>query len=680
MTAVDASAVPDSVVPAGERGVLPAAERRALRRAVGLLDLDRVRLLWAVLAGSAGLASGIALTATAAWLIARASQMPPVLELSVAAVAVRTFGISRALLRYLERLASHLVALRGMATLRERVYTTLAAGRADAVAGLRRGDLLARTGTDVDAVGDVVVRALLPAVVAAVVGAGSVVLVAWLNLGAGLVLAVCLLVAGVAGPWLTMRAARLAEGAATAARAEISATAMTMVDGAAELTVSGRLRDVRASLRGTERDLARAKDAAARPAALAAGVDTLAMGAAVLGSLVLGIPATVAGSMEAVELAVIVLTPLAAFEGTAMLGPAAVQLVRSSGSAVRIMELLDRAGDDAGTAASRASSENAEVTSRPTTGRPTAGRPPAGSATAGPPPVGTATAGVASPVGGAVHIATSPVTASPITASPVGDATPPPGPHLAARGLAVGWPGGPVVAEGIDLDLSPGRALAVVGPSGIGKTTLLLTLAGLLPPRAGTVELNGVPVWETDRQRVSADVALTAEDAHVFGTTVLENLRVARGDVTADEATRLLGRAGLGDWLAGLSDGLGTMLGPDAATVSGGERRRLLLARALASPARLLLLDEPGEHLDPATADRLLTDLLRTGADDGDGDASRGVVLVTHRLSPLGAAEEVIVLGARNDRPATVLARGTHESLRADVPAYRWALEQEEHR
>ncbi|PFG40857.1 ATP-binding cassette subfamily C protein CydC [Georgenia soli] len=644
--------------PGDGRGVLPAAERRALRRAVGLLDLDRVRLFWAVLAGSASLASGIALTATAAWLIARASQMPPVLELSVAAVAVRTFGISRALLRYLERLASHLVALRGMATLRERVYTTLAAGRADAVAGLRRGDLLARTGTDVDAVGDVVVRALLPAVVAAVVAAGSVVLVAWLNVGAGIVLAVCLLVAGVVGPWLNMRSARLAERAQIAARAEISATAMTMVDGAAELTVSGRLRDVLASLRATERDLAHAKDAAARPAALAAGLDTLAMGVAVLGSLVLGIPATVAGSMEAVELAVIVLTPLAAFEGTALLGPAAVQLVRSSGSAVRVMELLDRAGGDA-------------VTSDATPG-PTA---------------------VAAGSTSAVPAAPTPTVAAGSTSAVAAGATPTPrpsrtsstgGPHLTARGLAVGWPGGPVVAEGIDLDVAPGRAVAVVGPSGIGKTTLLLTLAGLLPPRAGTVELDGAPVWGADRRRVSSDVVLTAEDAHVFGTTVLENLRVARGDVTDAEATELLRSAGLGDWLAGLPDGLGTMLGADAATVSGGERRRLLLARALASPARLLLLDEPGEHLDPATADRLLTDLLRVGAGDAapaaHPDAPRGVALVTHRLSPLAAAEEVIVLGAAGDGPATVLARGTHKRLRAEVAAYRWALEQEEQR
>ncbi|MFH5823910.1 thiol reductant ABC exporter subunit CydC [Georgenia sp. AZ-5] len=646
--------------------VLPAEERRALRRAVALLDLDRARLLWAVVAGALGLGSAVALSACAAWLIARASQMPPILELSVASVSVRMFGISRALMRYLERLASHEVALRGMASLRERVYTTLADGPADAVAGLRRGDLLARTGADVDAVGDVVVRAMLPAAVAAVVGAGSVVLVGWLHPGIGAVLGACLLVAGLLGPWLSMRAARLSEHAQIQARADLSDTAQTMVDGAAELTVSGRLGRLVGHLRGTEAALARAKDAAARPAALAAGLDNLAMGVAVLGALVLGVPATAAGAMDQVELAVVVLTPLAAFEGTALLGPAAVQLVRSGGSAVRVMALLDAAGSPAIPAA--------------------AGR-----------------AATATPAGRAA------------TATPAGRAaTAPPaaGPRLSARGLAVGWPGGPVVAEGIDLDVAPGRAVAVVGPSGIGKTTLLLTLAGLLPPRRGTAELGDAPLWGADRAEVSRRAVLTAEDAHVFETTVLENLRVARGDVTEEEAAVLLGRAGLGGWLAGLPEGVHMMLGSDASTVSGGERRRLLLARALASPAPLLLLDEPAEHLDPSTADRLVNDLLTAGRGGAGRDAARdeagpaearGVVLVTHRLSALAAADEVVLLGPRDTpaaprreddaaggsgavgapgaaaRPATVLARGTHAELLATVPAYRWAVEQEEH-
>ncbi|MBC7550459.1 MAG: thiol reductant ABC exporter subunit CydC [Cellulomonas sp.] len=630
-------------------GLFPHAERTALRRALRLLRIDRRRLLWAVLAGSAGLASAVALTATAAWMIARASQMPDFSQLAVAAVAVRLFGTSRAVLRYLERLASHQVALEGMAALRESVYTTLAEARADTVATLRRGDLLARTGADVDSVGDVVVRALVPAAVATLVGVGSSVLVGWLNLGAGLVLAACLLVAGLAGPALTIRSTRLSEHSQLLARSELSATAMTMVDGAGELTVSGRVRGMVDELRRTETTLARAKDAGARPAALAAGIDTLAMGIAVLGSIVLGVPATIAGSMQPVELAVIVLTPLAAFEGTALLGPAAAQLVRSGGAALRILRLLDGAGAIA----------------------PTAVLVPATAQPADAVPATRSTAVVAAEVP---------------AASPV----------LSAAGLAVGWPGGPVVAHGIDLDVAPGRAIAVVGASGLGKTTLLLTLAGLLPPVAGEVALGGRPLWGAERPWVSRRVVLTAEDAHIFATTVLENLRVARGDVTPEEATGLLDRAQLGSWLAALPEGLQTVLGSDATTISGGERRRLLLARAFASQAELLLLDEPGEHLDAAAADRLVADLLAaahepvgTGPAEGDRHP-RGVVLVTHRLAALDGADEVILLGAPSPspadadalgsstrRPVTVIAPGTDPELLARVPEYRWAAAQD---
>ncbi|HLT83718.1 MAG TPA: ATP-binding cassette domain-containing protein [Phototrophicaceae bacterium] len=630
---------------------LTPAERHALRRSVDLLDLDRRRFALAVLAGTAGLGSAVALSATSAWLIARASQMPPVLELGVASVAVRTFGIARGLMRYVERLVSHDVALRGMATLRERVYTTLADAPTDVVSGLHRGDVLARTGADVDAVGDVVVRGLLPAAVAAVVGAGTVTLVAWLHPVVGAVLAACLLLAGVVGPLLSMRAARMDELAQAAARTDLSAGAMAMVEGAAELTVSGRLPRARAALADTERRLARAKDAAARPAALAAGLDHLATGIAVLAALVLGVQATAAGTMEAVELAVVVLTPLAAFEGTALLGPAAIQLVRSAGAAVRVTELLDRAApaELVRAAPGPAAPEAARG----------AGSGPVADALAPRPRVGVP---APEPAEGDADLAPRRPTGAPRA----GDCPA----VLRAHGLSVGWPRSGVVASGLDLEVRPGRSVAVVGPSGIGKTTLLLTLAGLVPPLGGRVELGGTPVGGLDRRTVSDAVVLTAEDAHVFATTVLENLRVARGDVEEAEARELLGRAGLGTWLAGLPDGVGTLLDPDATSVSGGERRRLLLARALASRAPLLLLDEPGEHLDPATADRLVGDLLSTR------DSGRGVLLVTHRLAPLAAADEVVVLG-RGHGPATVLARGTHAQLYDTVPSYRWAVDQE---
>lgn len=142
--------------------------------------------------------------------------------------------------------------------------------------------------------------------------------------------------------------------------------------------------------------------------------------------------------------------------------------------------------------------------------------------------------------------------------------------------------------------------------------------------------------------------------------------------VDEDEARRLLARAGLGTWLGALPEGLATSVGSDASTLSGGERRRLLLARALASPAPLMALDEPGEHLDAATADALVADLLTA-------DATRGVALVTHRLNALDGADEVLLLGRPSpDEPATVLRRGAHSALAESDAGYRWALSQED--
>ncbi|EHM94321.1 ABC transporter, CydDC cysteine exporter family, permease/ATP-binding protein CydC [Actinomyces sp. oral taxon 849 str. F0330] len=598
--------------------VLSPRERRALRRAVGLLNVDSSRFMLAVLAGTAGMASAVALSGVAAWLIARASQMPDVVALGVAPVAVRLFGVSRSVLRYCERLVSHDTALRGMGALRTRLYEALAAARTDTVAGLRRGDVLARVGSDIDAVGDLVVRAYLPATVAAVLGAATSVGVGLVYWPAGLILATCLLLSGLGAPLATIRSARMAEQARQRQATELSAEVLAVLEGAPELMVCGRLADSMHQVASREENLVHLRDRAAVPAAIAAALDVAAMGMAVVGNLVIGVGAVAAGRLAPVWLAVIVLVPLAAFEAISALGPASVQLVRSAGAACRIVELIETAETSA--------SAGAAVC-------PDARKLPTPSA----------------------H-----------------------GPRLRARNLSVGWPGGPVVAEGIDLDLRVGSRVAIVGPSGIGKSTLLATLAGLLEPRGGTLTLDGVPPWQVARSQAAARVCLTAEDAHVFHTNVLENLRVARGDVTPAEARQLLDQAGLGDWLEALPDGVETVVGTDAATLSGGERRRLLLARALAAPAPLMLLDEPGEHLDATTADRLVADLLTVGARQG-----RGTLLVTHRLSSLAHADEVLVMGRppqtnAEQAPATILHRGSHRGLQDVSEAYRWSLSQED--
>ena len=191
--------------------------RGTLRRAIRLLDVDRDASRSRCCSGRSRSAAAVALAAVSAWLIARASQMPPVLQLSVATVAVRAFGIGRGVLRYLERLVSHDVALRGMTELRTTLYERLAAARPDTLLRLRRGDLLARVGADVDTVGDVVVRGLLPAGVATLLGAGTVVAMCAFWPPAGLALAgVPRCSPGVAAPLVAARAARTTEAARAA--------------------------------------------------------------------------------------------------------------------------------------------------------------------------------------------------------------------------------------------------------------------------------------------------------------------------------------------------------------------------------------------------------------------------------------------------------------------------------
>ncbi len=575
------------------------SDMRELRR---VSEISPWRVLVSICWGTIALGSGLGLAALAAWLIARAWQMPPVLDLSVAVVAVRALGISRGLFRYIERLATHDVALRAMTTARTAVYTALAGAdiwavrrglggspevgrvanghgsaglgsnaaasdgrgrkdrrrsseRTDSVALLRRGDLLTRIGSDIDDLGAVVVRALVPVAVAVLLSVAAVALLATISVPAAAILAVALLVSGAFAPWLSARAAREAELAVQSDRAEFRASAVTVLDHAAELRVAGRLDEAMNTATSAARRAVAAEDRAATHSAWAAAATPLSIGASVLGALLIGIvlygggsdapaepwqPAP-AGGITPMAFAVLVLLPLSAFEAVAALPGAAQALTKGRAALHRIQAL-----------------------SRPETA---------------------------------------------------------PGGSFDDRAILREDPRDKLIRD--LADLPPGRRIAVVGPSGAGKTTLLMTWAGLFDtPHPGRT--------------------FFAEDAHVFGTSVLENLRVARGDLTADEAETALRAVGSGDWLDAQPAGVETDLVGGAAAISGGQRRRLLLARALIAPADILLLDEPTEHMDAAAG----ADLLRALLDETSGliAPERTVVVVTHQLPPDHRADTVITV------------------------------------
>ncbi|MFD3805420.1 thiol reductant ABC exporter subunit CydD [Streptomyces sp. NPDC058611] len=219
--------------------------------------------------------------------------------------------------------------------------------------------------------------------------------------------------------------------------------------------------------------------------------------------------------------------------------------------------------------------------------------------------------------------------------------------------------------RGLDLTLEAGRRIAVVGPSGSGKTTLAQVLLRFLDPREGVYTLGGADVRALDGDDVRARVGLCAQDAHIFDSSVRENLRLARTGASEEELREALAAARLLEWADGLPDGLDTLVGEHGERISGGQRQRLALARALLADFPVLVLDEPAEHLDLATADALTADLLV--ATEG-----RTTVLITHRLAGLEAVDEVLVL----DR-GEVAQRGGYAELAAVDGPLRRLLERE---
>jgi ATP-binding cassette, subfamily C, bacterial CydC len=190
-----------------------------------------------------------------------------------------------------------------------------------------------------------------------------------------------------------------------------------------------------------------------------------------------------------------------------------------------------------------------------------------------------------------------------------------------------------------DLHLTAGRKVALVGPSGAGKTTVTNLLFRFLDPEQGRVTIAGHDVREYRQEDVRRTFALAGQEAHLFSTTIRENLRLARTDATDDELWAALRRAHVADWVESLPDRLDTFVGEEGSRVSGGQRQRLVLARALLVDAPVLVLDEPTAHLDGPAARALVDDAL-------DAAGARAVLLITHRREGLERMDEVVTIEA----------------------------------
>lgn len=575
----------------------------------------RVRI---VLLGAAAAVAGTVLLAASGWLVTRAAEQPPVLALLAAIVVVRALGLVRAFGRYGERLAAHDLAFRQLAELRVRWYRRLiagsrqeerpigaavglrtsaagvrGAGRGDAAsaavagdgaalpaaaggdgaalsavaaaagdgAALPAADLLSRFVVDVDELQHRDVRVRGPVLVAVVASLTATALAAVVLPAAGLTLGAGLLLGATVAPAFAFAAARGALRRQGEARAALVDELVETMDAAPQLALAGRGAERVARIDAASARLSRIARRDAAAAAVAQGLGTLIAGATLIAVLAVAIGPAADGALDPVWLGALALLALGAFEPLAALPEAATRAVSVAAAERRL-------------------------------------------AHAAPP--------------------TPPAPASAEVAPRFAEAAP--GTMvLIARGVRhrPGGAGAAVVLDGVDLALREGERAALIGASGAGKTVLVQLLAGLTRPDEGEIALATQPLSTLAPDAVRAAVRLSGQEAHLFATSIANNVRVGAPGASDGEVEAALRATGLGPWLDTLPDGVGTLVGEEGFAVSGGQRQRIALARCLVSPARILLLDEPTAMLDPPAARAFLADLDRAVGD-------RGVLVITH--------------------------------------------------
>lgn len=567
---------------------------QALRRLVKPRDL-----LWPVLAGTITLLSALSLTVVSAWLITRSWQMPPLMDITLAVTSVRALGISRAAFRYLDRLVSHDVALRTAERSRVKLWEHFVADRTLALR--ERSDIVTALGANIDALADAVVRSIVPALVALMTSFIAVIFMALLSPAAAVLLAVGLLLAGGVAPYLTYRATARSSRRRAAAMQSNAAAVEALLSDAAGLRIHGQLDEAVSAALSSSKTVASIDDATGRVNACASALSTAA---SVLTPVLTVVVAswlvtdsaggTGGGLLHSPEwLTVLVLVPLAAFESVGPL-PAAAQTLAQSREA--LLTLAANAGEP---------KESAAMNSTPA---PTAPTP--------------------TPTLPQNHLAVRPT--------------------LQVKDLIVGYPGDDSSNSAEEpatqlpmqnFEVTFGDYREITAPSGSGKTTLLKTIAGLISPVAGTVTIadrDGRELWrsaasagEPHENTQQCDlVRFIAEDEHIFATTVRDNISVGNPQISDDDIYSVLDAVGLRDWVDAAPDGLDTILDSGADSLSGGQRRRIILTRALVSTAPILLLDEPTEHLDEES--NHILEILRNTTDLPGGRGRRTVIVVRH--------------------------------------------------
>ncbi len=579
---------------------------KTFARLLAFLSPFRWLIALAIFLGSVMIASSIGLLGMAAYLIAASALGPLLVLLSIPIYLVRAMGIVRALSRYAERLISHNATFRLLARLRVWAYSRIEPQAPAHLLTHRSGDMLARLVADIEELQNFYLRVVSPMVVALVISLFTFGIFSIFSIGLAWVALAFLAAAGLGVPLLAASLSRGLGKQQVKARAELNTQVVDGLQGIQDVLAFGRSHAQVESVAACDRTLGQVQRRMATIKGFQTALNDLLMNTAMWVLIILAIPLVSTQYIDGVYLGVIGLLILASFEAVQPLASAFQGLGHSLAAAERVFAVTD----------------------------------------ALPPVIESAAPHPIPPVPG------------PLDQS---------GPHDKSGGYGLSFehihftyhPGEREVLSDISFDLRPSSRVAIVGPSGGGKSTLVRLALRFWDPSSGVIRLNGQDIRGYSLRDLRNLVGVVAQDTYIFNDTLRANLLLARPGASEAEIEAAVEQAQLTEFVRQLPLGLKTWVGEQGLQLSGGERQRLAIARAFLKNAPILILDEATANLDPLT-ERALLDAL------DELTRGRATLQITHRLLAMERMDEILVLDH-----GCIVERGTHDGLLAMAGLYR---------
>ena len=538
----------------------------------------------------ATIATGIGLMSTSGYLISRAAQRPMLVDLFVVTAAVRFFGISRAVVRYAERVVSHDFTFRILSVMRTRLYRKLDSLSLAWMMGRRSGDLLASLVGNVDTLQNVFLRILSPAVTAFVISGLTYAGLWFVDPGLATATLVFLALSGIAVPLLATRLAKGEGSKDVALKAGLKAYFVDRLMGLQDLIWLGQKQKTAEEVAVIQQQSDTIHRRNAGLSGMLEGLHSLGAHLGMFAVLVLAIPLVLAGNIPGVMLAMLTLGVLSSFEAVQNLGNAFLHLEDYQESAARIHSITESPREQV------EPPRNREVPKQY---------------------------------------------------------------DLIFENVSFSYEAEFISLQDISFTITQQSKIAIVGPTGSGKSTLVNLMLRFWDPQAGKILLHDSDIRHFDVEELRSLFAVVSQDAYIFNRSLRENLLIADPSANDQQLREVLEKTGLGAF----GENLDLTPGNFGTRLSGGERRLLALARALLKDAPIWILDEPTANLDVKT-ERKILDTIRATAD------GRTVIMITHRLLDMEKMDQILVM-----HRGQIIGKGTHFQLLKENSFYARMLD-----